>query len=226
MNSYVDNHPFLIEDQSSGNLYYLTGVSNVNSNRNATVTQYPTVSGKSISDNMYVEPKTCGFTIVISSIYGSIQRVVYSESKISQDLTISDIKQFIKDWQTNATRLNITTFEDYFSDMVLNSITTNEDGSSGIGTWSATLQFTEVRVAEVSEVKLEFPANEQESANNNSEQDLGSDNGSTAGEIGSMVGSTGIGAAAGAAIGSIIPGIGTGIGAMIGGAIGFFSWLF
>lgn len=226
MDSYIENHPFLVEDQSTGYLYYLTCVSNVTATRSAVVTQYPTVSGKSISDNMYVQPKTCTFQVMVSSIYGTQQKYVNPITKNTIQLTAEEVKNAIILWQEDAIRLNITTFEDTFQNMVVNSIATNEDGSSGIGTWSATLQFTEVRVAQIQEVKLDFPESSQESANDNSEQSLGSDNGSVAAEVGSFVGNVGGGAAIGAAVGSVIPGIGTAVGAVGGAVVGFFSWLF
>lgn len=226
MDSYIESHPFLVEDQSTGYLYYLTCVSNVTATRAAVVTQYPTVSGKSISDNMYVQPKTCTFQVMVSSIYGTQQKYVNPVTKNTVQLTAEEVKNAIILWQEDAVRLNITTFEDSFSNMVVNNIATNEDGSSGIGTWSATLQFTEVRVAQIQEVKLDFPETPEESANNNSETNLGADNGSVAAEVGSFVGNVGGGAALGAAVGSVIPGIGTAVGAVGGAVVGFFSWLF
>lgn len=232
MDSYIENHPFLVEDQSTGYLYYLTCISNVTGTRNAVVTQYPTVSGKSISDNMYVQPTTCTFQIIVSSIYNSTQKYVNPETQEIVQLTAADVKQQIIDWQYDAIRLNITTFEDSFSNMVVNSITTNEDGQTGLGNWIATLQFTEVRVAEIQEVKLDFPSNSEEEANDNSETNMGPDNGSTAGEtnvaaeIGGFVGNVGGGALLGAAIGSAVPVIGTAIGAIGGAVVGFFTWLF
>lgn len=226
MNSYIENHPFLVEDQNTGYLYYLTCVSNVTGNRNAVVTQYPTVSGKSISDNMYIQPKSCSFQLLVSSVYNSVQKYVNIDTQQTVQLTASDLKQQVLAWQEDSIRLNITTFEDSYSNMVLSSISTNEDGSTGVGVWSATLQFTEVRVAEITEVKLDFPASPEEAANDNSEANLGADNGSVAAKVGSFVGNVGAGAALGATIGSVIPGLGTAVGAIGGAVVGFFTWLF
>ena len=226
MNSYIENHPFLVEDQSTGYLYYLTCVSNVTGSRNAVVTQYPTVSGKSISDNMYIQPKNCSFQLLVSSVYNSVQKYINIDTQQTVQLNAADLKQQVIAWQEDSIRLNITTFEDSYSNMVLNSIVTNEDGSSGVGMWSATLQFTEVRTAEITEIKLDFPASAEEEANDNSELNLGSDNGSVAAEVGGFIGNVGAGALMGAGVGSLIPGIGTAVGAIGGAVVGFFTWLF
>ena len=226
MNSYIENHPFLVEDQSTGYLYYLTCVSNVTGNRNAVVTQYPTVSGKSISDNMYIQPKNCSFQLLVSSVYNSVQKYINIDTQQTVQLNAADLKQQVIAWQEDSIRLNITTFEDSYSNMVLNSIITNEDGSSSVGMWSATLQFTEVRTAEITEIKLDFPACAEEEANDNSESNLGSDNGSVAAGVGGFIGNVGAGALMGAGVGSLIPGIGTAVGAIGGAVVGFFTWLF
>ena len=226
MNTYIENHPFLVEDQNSGFLYYLTCASKVSGTRSAIVTQYPTVSGKSISDNMYVQPLTCTFNVKISSIYSTPQKYLDPNTQRIVQLTAEDLKQQIKDWQTNAIRLNITTFEDYFSNMVLDNIQSDEDGDTEIGVWSASLKFTEVRVAHITEVKLDFPATPEEEANSNDEMDLGPDNGSTAAEVGEALGYAAGGALVGAAIGSaIVPGVGTIIGAIGGTVLAWFMYL-
>ena len=232
-NSYLDNHPFLIEAQDTGNVYYIKCISSITANRQAVVTQYPTVSGKSISDNMYLEPKSLNIQMSLGSFLYSSNKVVTPESRTYEPITVEDLKQLFKDWQTTAIRLNITTFEDYFENLVLNNITSEEINEDGLGTTKFSLAFTEVRIAQVVEIKLEFPNNSQESANNNDEQNLGADNGASSGEIigevGRFVGNVGTGALGGAALGAVIGSvggpIGTAAGAIIGGALGFFNWL-
>lgn len=223
-NTYVNNHPFLIEDQNSGNLYYLKCISSIQSTRAATVTQYPTVSGKSISDNMYVEPKQLSVSLALGSLLLTPHRYSTSTNKTLEAITTEELKQLFKDWQADSIRLNITTFEDHFSNMVLSNIQSTEGETLGV--WNVGLTFTEVRIAEVTEIKLEFPDTATDAADGDQEVSLGSDNGSVVGEVGSFIGEVGAGALAGAGIGSFFPGVGTAIGAAIGGAIGFFEWIY
>lgn len=224
-NSYTNNHPFLIEDQDTGYLYYLKCISSIRGSRNATVTQYPTVSGKSISDNMYIEPKTLSVSTILGSILASQNKYVGEDGTLVS-ISSEQLKQKFKDWQQDSIRLNITTFEDSFQNMVINSLQSSEGDE--LGTWKLDITFMEVRIAEVTEIKLDFGATSEEEANNNTEQSLGSDNGSGASEVGSFIGNVGIAAAAGAGIGSLIggPGVGTAVGAVVGGIVGFFNWLF
>lgn len=215
------NKLFLVEDLYNNNVYYLTGVSNVSSDKRSTITQYTTPAGPKISDNAFVEPKSLTFSILTSHIATNNQKILRSGSNELNELNIQDIKDIINEWQDKAIRLNITTFEGYYPNMVLSHTQITEGDNLGI--WQPTLTFTEVRQAQVRYVHLDFPADALEKANGNSEQQLGNDNGTS---VGTVLGSAASGALAGAAIGSFFPGPGTAIGAGIGAVVGFFTGLF
>lgn len=215
------NKLFLVEDLYNNNVYYLQGVSNVSGTKRSTVTQYTTPSGTKISDNAFVEPKSLTFSILTSHIATNTQKILKSGDKELQPLTIQDIKDVINEWQDNAIRLNITTFEGYYPNMILSQTQTTE--GDNLGVWQPTLTFTEVRQADVQYIKLDFPQDAQEKADGTSEQDLGADNGTS---VGKVIGGAGAGALAGAAIGSFFPGPGTAIGAGIGAVVGFFTSIF
>lgn len=209
---------FLIQDKFTNNLYYLTGVTGIQGSKTATVTEYVTPSGKKISDNSYVNPQTLSFSLHTSHLAMHPQKVLKPNNKNTDILSLNELKELIDNWINNAIFLDITTFEESYKNMVLNSVSVSEGDT--LGSWNPTLSFTEVRTAAVQTVKLNFPANQQEKANGDAEKDLGTNNGINAGQT---VVSTAVGAAAGAAIGSFIPGIGTAIGAGIGALVGFFG---
>jgi hypothetical protein len=208
----------LIEDKYSGSLYYLVGVQQVSGTKRSTVTQYPTASGKKISDNAFVEPQTLSFSLITSHLAMTPQKILRKDSKELEELTIKQLKQIISDWQDNAIRLNITTFEGYYTNMVLSTVQTTE--GDNLGVWQPSLSFTEVREATVEFVQLDFPADAEEKANSNEEQPLGDDIGISAGDVGEAAGGALGGALIGAAIGSFFPGPGTAVGAVVGGIIG------
>lgn len=214
---------FLIEDTSNNVLYYLVGVQKVSGATEATITQYSTPSGKRITDNFYVNPRNVSFELITSAIAMSQQKRVSSNSNVEYIMTIQDLKDLFRGWINSGTRVNITTFENYYPNMVMSAL--REDEGGALRQWTPSLSFTEVRIANAKIVKLEFPENAQEKADSDEETNLGANNGSVASTIGSVVGSTGAGAAAGALIGSVIPGIGTGVGAVIGGVFGFITGL-
>lgn len=223
---------FLIEDRYSGNIYYFMGVSQVSGNRRSTVTQYPTASGKKISDNVFVEPQNLSFSLLTSRLAMTPQKILRAGSSELTELTVQDIKEVITDWQFNANRLNITSFEGYYPNMVLSGIQVQEGESLGL--WQPTLTFTEVREATVEITKLQFPKDAQEQADGNDEQALGADNGWSASDYGSVIGAgavgllggVGVGIAIGTAIGTVVPGPGNVIGAVIGGIVGLATGLF
>lgn len=222
MNSYLQEHPFCIEEQDSGDIIYLVGISGANSNVQATITQYPTVSGSKISDNMYVEPVTLSFSLTASYTMDSKQRVSTDKSGRIITLSTKELKDRFKTWLKDGYRLNITTFENYYPNMVLRSMSENE--SDNLTLWRPSLSFVEARVATIKTIKLQNVANALEKADNSDEQANGANNGIAS--FGTVLGAAGTGALAGAAIGSFFPGPGTAIGAAIGGIAGFFRGLF
>ena len=215
------NKLFLVEDLYNNNVYYLTGISNVSGSKRSTITQYTTPSGTKISDNAFVEPKSLSFSILTSHIATNSQKILRSGNKELDALTIQDLKDIIEEWQDKAIRLNITTFEGYYPNMVLSQTSTSEGDTLGL--WQPSLTFTEVRQATAEYIQLDFTETAQEKADGTSEQDLGADNGTS---VGTVVGSAAAGALLGAAIGSFFPGPGTAIGAAIGGVVGFFTGVF
>lgn len=222
MNSYLQEHPFCIEEQDSGDIIYLVGISGASSNVQATITQYPTVSGAKISDNMYVEPVTLSFSLTASYTMDSKQRVSTDKSGRIVTLSTQELKDRFKTWLTDGYRLNITTFENYYPNMVLRSMSENE--SDNLTLWRPSLSFVEARVATIQTIKLQNVASALEKADNSDEQANGANNGIAS--FGSVLGATGAGALVGATIGSFFPGPGTAIGAAIGGIAGFFRGLF
>lgn len=228
MNSYKNlciTYQHINEDNTvTSHMYLLSGISGISGGKQSTVTQYTTPSGKKISDHMYINPRTLSFTLNTSNIAMNPNKH-YENSVLVNDFSdVEHIKSTINKWIDNGYRLNIQTFEDRYKNMVLTDVSLNED-SSGIGVWSPTLTFTEVRVAKVETIQLEFPKSNHESANENSTQPTGPDNGNDAGVAGNVLGNIGSGAMLGAAIGSFFPGYGTLIGGAIGAVVGFGSWL-
>lgn len=215
---------FLIEDKYTNNIYYLTGVSNVSGSRRTTITNYTTPSGRKISDNAFVEPQTVSFTINTSHLAMTPQKIIRGNSPQLSELTVQEIKDTIYEWQTKAIKLNITTFEGYYTNMVISEVSTTEGDELGV--WKPSITFKEVREATAEFVELDFPKDSEEKANGNEEQPLGADNGVSAGDVGSVLGGAAAGALAGAAIGSLFPGPGTAIGAAIGAVVGFFVGVF
>ena len=215
------NKLFLVEDLHNNNVYYLTGVSSVSATKRSTITQYTTPSGSKISDNAFVEPKNLTFSILTSHIASHGQKILRSGRKEVEALTLNELKEIINEWQDNAIRLNITTFEGYYPNMVLSQLQTTEGDT--LGMWQPTLTLVEVRQAQSEYLQLDFPLNAAEKADGTTEQNLGADNGTS---VGTVLGSAGAGALAGAAIGSFFPGVGTAVGAAIGGVIGFFTGIF
>ena len=216
-------YQFLIHDQQTNALYYFIGVKDVRAETRATLTEYSTPSGKRITDSYYVNPQTISFQLLTSSIAMTRQRVLQHNETELNTLTITDLKTLIRSWINSGTRLNITSFEGYYENMVMESLT--EEEGERMMQWTPTMSFKQVRVANAETIQLENAVDAEEQADNNSETNLGANNGSVAGDVGSALGQTGIGALAGAALGSVIPGIGTAVGAVLGGVVGFFSFL-
>lgn len=218
---YTDGHPFCIEDTETGNLIYLRGVTDGNMQKRITLTDYPTVSGKKLTDNAYVEPITFSFTLHTSHLISTKQQISNIDKENKQDLSLVELKSIIEKWANEHTRLNITTFEGYYPSMILNSIIVPE--GNNLGAWEPQLSFREVKIANISTVKLDFPKTANDNAAEKQEEDLGSGIGST---IGTGIGGIAGGALVGAAVGSFFPGPGTVIGAAIGGVAGFFISMF
>ena len=65
-------------------LYYIKGASGLNHTKTARLTQYPTVSGKSISDNSYVEPISLSMNIICSRITGNQSYYINEKTNIKK----------------------------------------------------------------------------------------------------------------------------------------------
>lgn len=214
---------FIIEDVHNNKLYYFTGVRNVNEDTNSVVTQYTTFTGTKISDNAYVNPKTLSFQLLISGVAMLPQKEFDSETNTFKELTWLEVKQIVESWQTQAIKLNITSYESYLDSMYLTNISTSREV---LYCWKPTLSFTQVRQATVSYVQLDFPISAQEAADGNGESDLGANNGVSAGDVGSVLGGVGGGVLLGVAIGSLGGPVGMTIGGIVGGVAGFFTSIF
>lgn len=216
----MSDYLFLIVDQVTGNSYYLTNISGVSGGKSSTITRYNTTSGTKISDHLYVNPRSLRFKINTSHIAMSPCKEIYASGEGVRILSVEDLKNIFDTWLTEGRRLNITTFEDYYTNLVLTDIQVNE--SEGLSAWSPSLVFSEVRTATAQTIQLDFPADNKEKAASNPEENTGMGAGDLVEGAGGAVG----GALLGAAIGSLAGPVGAGVGAAIGAVAGFFYSLF
>lgn len=200
--------------------YYFVGVSSVQVQKNATITDYPTQEGTQFSDYKYRELQS--ITIQFN-INGLIKTGVYSLTGDNYEyLSKDDIKDLFDSWYEDNTFITIKTREEEFTNYVVSGISWAEDDNN-MGSWKPSVTFREVRVAEIEEIEFEFPETNQDSAANSSSTENGDNNGNsvtydTSEATASILGGAGAGATVGAIVGSIIPIPGaTLVGAAIGG---------
>lgn len=180
--NYIANRPFSIsvqDNENSDNDYtiYMNGLFSGNGNKQITITQYATASGLKVSDHAYREPETWQCTLFCGSDFNSSK--IYRARPNSNELEVIDkatMKQLIKEWADKSYRLNITTYEEQYTSMVIANIA-HDEGSS-LGVYKPTINFQEVRIATIQQ--RQFPASKVEKANNANETNYGADNGSSA----------------------------------------------
>lgn len=167
----------LIKDKATDDVWYLCNISDISNTDTSSITQYTTISGSKISDNFYVEPKKLTFSVSFSRYLPSCIYYIDGTTGRIRELMKSNadlelFKTTIRNWKDTGTRLDIITYEEKYSNMVINSITSQES-STNHGIWNPTIALEEVREAYVEYKRIKIDTSSPENASLTLEQELG-----------------------------------------------------
>jgi hypothetical protein len=209
-----------VRDVENDIIYYILCVSRLDIDYNTTITKYPTTEGANISDHAYCEPKSINLDFGISKVISTSNGFYYYDSNGNKIiLGYKQVKELIKQWDSNHTLLDLQTRNDLYNNLLISKYAFSEGSEIYALDISMTLQ--EIRIANLKTITLPIEVETtQDSVDENSEQESGN-------TVSSLLGKVAAGAAIGAVVGNIvpIPGVGAGVGALVGAVGGFISWL-